>query len=164
MKGKLRKKRNINVRPEDLDWSLSTRELAAKHDVSLGFIWIHRRRLAPHTIPKPIGQCIEWTTVNWQQTSQAIAKEVHCSPPTVSKMRRIYAPGTPDPDVIRQERLETLRQKTGHWAKLDWSLTTRELTHLTGATRQVIAYNRKIHAPHTIVRRGKHRKDTKSVN
>lgn len=154
MKIKPRKPRNINVNPEDLDWSLSTRELAAKHDVSIGFIWFHRRRLAPHTKPIHIGKLIDWTTVNWQQSSTRIAKSLNVSRTLIRKMRKIHAPDTPSPEAIRQERLENRKQKN-RLANADWSLTTKEICRLTGETHQTISNARKLLAPDTVVPRGK---------
>jgi DNA-binding CsgD family transcriptional regulator len=151
-----RKKHNTKVRPEDLDWSKSSRELAAEHNVSLPYVWMYRRRLAPHTIPVPNSMRIDWTSVNWQQTTAQLVKDLRCANTTIQKMRAIHAPGTPDPEIIRQARRQKKEKKMKErWANIDWSLPCSEIVRQTGETRQTVYNYRRIYAPDTITRRSR---------
>lgn len=162
MENKTRKKPTLGVDPTAVDWSKSSRELAAKYGVSVAWVWLHRRKQAPDTIPKPNYHKIDWHAVDWQQSSSQLAQLYGCGYYSVEQMRTIYAPGTPDPEIIRQRKENGIQkmiercakaQRNSPWANIDWSLPIVEIMRQTGATRRVVYWNRKIHAPETAKKR-----------
>jgi hypothetical protein len=134
-------RRKLSIKPEDLDWHNKTNyELMMEHGVSMSYLAVHRRRLAPETIAIPVTHRIEWNEVDWEQSNTQLAKELKCSATTVTNMRHIHAPGTP----------------TGiDWQSVDWTQSTQDIIKQTGAARQTVYYKRLEFAPETIQRRRK---------
>lgn len=157
---KPRKKPNRSVKPKDLDWTKSTKELAKEHNVSLGYVWMYRRQYAPHTIQQTnSSRNIDWKTVDWNNSNHHLCKTLQCSPNTISRMRNLHAPGTPKPEAVRERKLrmaaERKKKNLQRWKDIDWSLPTHEITKITGKSRTAVTQARARFVPETVKRRHK---------
>ena len=69
---------------------------------------------------------INWKAIDWEQSSQDIAKQTGAKTRNVYKARKRHAPHTLGkyiPSVINKET---------RWSNIDWSKTNREISDRTG--------------------------------
>lgn len=86
-----------------------------------------------------------WESVDWSKSTTQIARDLNCGITEVSRRRRMDAPTTIGQLPDRGTRIMD-------WRKVDFNMSTSELSRLYGVTPQAVSVARRRHAAHTLVK------------
>src|SRR3990167_1911279 len=94
---------------------------------------------------------LDWSKIDWTQSTSVIAQQTGIAQPTVSQQRRKHAP-----DTIGRSFVGKTAKRTFHdWGNVDWSKSTSVVARELGADPSHVSKARLIHAPETIGKRTK---------
>lgn len=88
---------------------------------------------------------LDWSKIDWTQSTSVIAQQTGIAQPTVSQQRRKHAP-----DTIGRSFVGKTAKRTFHdWGNVDWSKSTSVVARELGADPSHVSKARLIHAPET---------------
>ncbi len=73
------------------NWSLTNVELGKLHHLKPSAVGQIRRALGK---PQARSVVVDWSSIDWNKTTDEIKRDIGCSRPLVSSMRRKFAPHT----------------------------------------------------------------------
>ena len=89
---------------------------------------------------------LDWSKIDWTQSTSVIAQQTGIAQPTVSQQRRKHAP-----DTIGRDFTGKTAKRTFHdWSKVDWSKPTSVIAHELGVNQSHVSKARMMHAPKTM--------------
>lgn len=127
-------KRN-SERWRNVDWTRSSKDIAAEFGVVSSVVSEMRAKYAPDTrkfswskAKISLSKKYDWTQIDWSKSNSKIAEELGVAPSTVRKARRFYAKQTAYKDI--------------DWEALDWNKDNHTLATETGRVVGTVARKR----------------------